>query len=719
MKKSGTPVYIASMRLRLIIFILAVFAFLSASTGGWLYYYSYREAAFQRNESDADSKLNLLTRQFATHLSEHIKPVKALSGINELKKALEETNLETIYRANQILDHFTGSMNLDVCYLMDVTGVTLCSSNRNAADSFVGKDFSFRPYYKQAVRGESSTYLALGTTSSKRGVYFSHPVYDTRDKHIIGVAVIKSSIEFLEASLFSDSKEILLFTDPRGVIFMSNRPTYRFKLLWQLNEKTLNAILDSRQFGNGPWEWAGFEKGSPGEVVDRNHSAYLYSGLSVSNYPGWKIVSLRDKKEIQRQVTGPFISVIGPIVIFVSVMAGLLVFLLYQMAANELSRRKKAEEQLKVSEKRYRRIYHKTPVMLHSIDRDGSIIHVSDHWVEVMGFDRKDVIGKHLTDFFTEASKKYALSVIFPRFFSTGFCKDIPYTYVKKNGDTMDTLLSCYGVRNDQGEIIRSLAVSVDVTEKNLVQKDLEKAKEKLSLYSHDLEGQVRRRTAQLEAAQKSLKKLSKNIIASQEREKELVARELHDHLGQVLTALRIDSVWAEKKLNGVDPEAGERAGKMSDLIESTIQDVRDMAYRLRPRVLDDLGLTDALESLVSDFEKRSNVSCIFRHDDIPEIDKTLATTLYRVGQEALTNALRHSQASTILVELKTDSQGIVLTIRDDGCGFETESDDTQKGFGLESMAERANLVGGKLTIRSAPEEGTLVSCKISLGRYL
>ncbi|HCY87877.1 MAG TPA: transcriptional regulator [Desulfobacteraceae bacterium] len=707
------------MRLRLIIFILAVFAFLSASTGGWLYYYSYREAAFQRNESDADSKLNLLTRQFAAHLSEHIKPVKALSGIKELKKALEETNLETIYRANQILDHFASAMDLDVCYLMDVTGVTLCSSNRNAADSFVGKDFSFRPYYKHAVQGEPSTYLALGTTSSKRGVYFSHPVYDSRHKNIIGVTVIKSSIEFLEASLFSESKEILLFTDPQGVIFMSNVPDYRFQLLWPLSEKTMNAIVDSRQFGNGPWEWSGFDRSAQGVVTDKRGNEYLYSGLSVSNYPGWQIVSLRNKKEIQRQVTGPFISVIGPIVIFVSVMAGLLVFLLYQMAARELLRRKRAEEQLKVSEQRYRRIYHKTPVMLHSIDRDGRIIHVSDHWVEVMGFDRKDVIGRQLTDFFTEASKKYALNVIFPRFFSTGFCKDIPYTYVKKNGEKMDTLLSCYGVRNERGEILRSLAVSVDVTEKNLVQRDLEKAKEKLYSYSHDLEGQVRRRTAQLEAAQASLKKLSKNIIASQEREKELVARELHDHLGQVLTALRIDSVWAEKKLNGIDPKAGQRAAKMSDLIESTIQDVRDMAYRLRPRVLDDLGLTDALESLVSDFEKRSNVSCIFRHDDIPEIDKTLATTLYRIGQEALTNALRHSRASTILVELKTDPQGIVLTIRDDGCGFETDANGTQKGFGLESMAERANLVGGKLTINSAPDEGTLVSCKISLGRYI
>lgn len=703
------------MRLRLIIFILAVFAFLSASTGGWLYYYSYSKAAFQKAESDAYTRLTLLTRQFATHLSEHVKSVSTLSGTQEMIRVFEDTDLETIYQANLTLDLFTRSMNLNVSYLMDKKGITICSSNRNAGDSFVGNDFSFRPYYTKAVRGEPATYLALGTTSNKRGVYFSHPVFDRDAVHILGVAVIKSSIEFLESTLVSNPSETLLFTDPMGVIFMSNKPEYRFKLAWQIDDARLDRLQDSRQFGNGPWEWAGFRSKDRGTVLDKNGKEYLYSQIAVPNYPGWKMISLRAEREIKNQVTRPFIRIIGPIVVVVSVLAGLLVFVLYQMAARELSRRKQAEKKLKLSEKRYRQFYHKTPVMLHSIDTRGRIIHASDHWVEVMGYRRSEVVGRHLTQFFTAHSKQFALETIFPRFFSTGLCKDVPYTYVKKNGEKMETLLSCYGVRNTNGEIIRSLAVSVDITEKNMVQKDLEKAKEQLSSYSHGLEGQVRRRTAQLEDAQASLKKLSKNIIASQEREKELMARELHDHLGQVLTALRIDAVWAKNYLEAIDPKAGNRAEKMSGLIDTTIQDVRDMAYRLRPRVLDDLGLTDALESLVSDFEKRSNVSCVFRHDEIPKIDNTLATTLYRIGQESLTNSLRHSAATTILVELRTDAAGIVLTIEDDGCGFNPGNEQSRQGFGLESMKERANLAGGKLTIRSEPGKGTFVTCKIRI----
>ena len=185
--------------------------------------------------------------------------------------------------------------------------------------------------------------------------------------------------------------------------------------------------------------------------------------------------------------------------------------------------------------------------------------------------------------------------------------------------------------------------------------------------------------------------------------------------MGQVLTALRIDAVWVEKYLARIDKNAENRAGKMRSLIDDTINDVRDMAYRLRPRVLDDLGLADALESLLSDFEKRSNVSCVFKHDGIPKINDTLATALYRIGQEAVTNSLKHSNASTITVELKNDEEGIILAIQDNGCGFEAHNNNEINGFGLEGMRERANLVGGKLDISSRLSEGTSICCKVKV----
>lgn len=720
LKKFNYADILIFMRLRIIILILALFVFLSASTGGFLYYYSFRKAAFQKTETNAYSRLKLLTGQLSSYLSEHIKPVRAISGIRELQTALTDTNLETIYRANKILDHFTHSLDLDVSYLMDKNGITLCSSNRNAHDSFVGHDFSFRPYYKKAVNGIASTYLALGTTSDKRGVYYAHPVYDEKNSDILGVVVIKTSVEFVETKLFSNSEDSLLFVDQNGVIFISNKKELRFKLLWQLNEEDISSIENSRQFGNGPWSWSGFSRDKnshikEGYVIDKHNARYLFTSLDVTNYPGWKIISLRNYKEIERQAVQPFVRVTGPVIICVLILTGFLALILYRLGSLEITKRKKAEKELRLSEERYRHIYHKTPVMLHSIDIRGRIIRVSDHWVEVMGYQREDVIGRQLISFFTPESKNYAVNVVFPRFFSTGFCKNIPYTYIKKNGETLDIMLSCYGVKDENGDIVRSLAVSVDVTEKNRTQKDLQIAKEKLSQYSHDLEQQVKKRTAQLEKTRDNLKNLSKNIIDSQEREKAVVAGELHDHLGQVLTALRFDAVWVEKYLTGIDEAAGKRAGKMCSLIDDTITDVRAMAYRLRPRVLDDLGLVDALESLLSDFEKRSNISCVFKAGQIPKIDDTLATALYRIGQEAVTNALRHSNATTITVELKTDEAGIVLTIQDNGCGFDLFNDKEFAGFGLEGMKERADLVEGKLDISSRLSEGTTVCCKVKI----
>ncbi len=704
------------MRLRIIILILAVFAFLSATTGAWLYYFSFKKAAFQRLEQDTGTRLELMKRQMTSYLTEHIKSVRAMSELKELRRALEKPTLESIYQANRVLDSFTRSLDVNVCYLMGTDGTTLCSSNRNAPDSFVDKNFAFRPYFKEALQGKPSTYLALGTTSKKRGIYYSHPVYDHPEKRIIGVAIIKASIEFIEDTLFASHENPLLFTDPNGVIFISSKNDLRFMLLWELSADAIWDINETRQFGNGPWEWSGYSRDENDGVTDTRNRQYMMSSIGLDLFPGWQIVHLQEKKALERQVTAPYIRMIGPVVISISLLTGVMVLILYQLANREIVKRKSAEKQLRQSEERYRHIYNKTPVMLHSIDILGRIIRVSDHWVEVMGYDRNEVIGRHLTSFFTPESREYAETVIFPEFFRTGFCKEIPYTYVKKNGQTIDTLLSCYGVRDEQGDVIRSLAVSVDITEKNRVQRALQQAKEQLSQYSHDLEKQVNERTGQLVKAQERLKSLSKNIIESQEREKASVARELHDHLGQVLTAMRIDAVWMENMLKETDPKAAARAKEMKSLIDDTIEDVREMAFRLRPRVLDDLGLVDALESLLSDFEKRSGTACVFTHKKIPKISDTVSTAVYRIGQEAVTNALRHSNATTITVDLSMeDSDTLVLVIEDNGCGFPADKAGTLPRLGMEGMRERAALVNGHLEIFSKPDNGTRICCRIKV----
>ncbi len=139
------------------------------------------------------------------------------------------------------------------------------------------------------------------------------------------------------------------------------------------------------------------------------------------------------------------------------------------------------------------------------------------------------------------------------------------------------------------------------------------------------------------------------------------------------------------------------------------------MAIRLRPGVLDDLGLTDALEWYTTEFEKRSGIACIFRQQGVPEVEDTLGTAAYRIAQEALTNVARHSFATHVEVKLEAEAERLLLAIHDNGGGFDLRKLNQAECLGIVGMRERAALVGGTLEIRSAPGEGTQVRVEMPL----
>jgi PAS domain S-box-containing protein len=147
----------------------------------------------------------------------------------------------------------------------------------------------------------------------------------------------------------------------------------------------------------------------------------------------------------------------------------------------DITARKRMEEALRKSEERFRHLYHDTPAMLHSIDQEGRLVSVSDYWLEVLGYERTEVIGRKSTEFLTVASRRYADEVVLPAFFKTGFCKDVPYQIVTKSGKILDVLLSATAELNDAGEIVRSLAVMTDVTERNRAEEALRESEEKFS----------------------------------------------------------------------------------------------------------------------------------------------------------------------------------------------------------------------------------------------
>ena len=814
------------IRLRLILLVLSLLAVISATVGGYLYYSAVNTAALKEAERQARVRLEILTKSISSSLLENTKVVRSLSGMDVFAEALVDTGRTFVERANAILDHFRETLEVDVCYLMDGSGATVASSNRHDADSFVGQNFSFRPYFKKAIHGWPTTYLALGITSGKRGVYNSHPVYDHRSADPVGVLVIKSSVDVIENQLGLTSDDIVLVTDPRGVIFISNRGDWLFQLAWKVPQEEIDKIAEDRQFGSGPWKWIGLELDRGNRDVMLAGERYLINQVEFDEFPGWKVGLLRSYRAISKSISAPLIRITGPVVLSLCFLIGGSVFVLYRKASQEISHRRAVEKALRESEERYRALYNRTPAMLHSIDTDGRLISVSDYWGDMLGYDRTDVTGKKLTDFMTEDSRRYAEESVFPAFFKSGSCKEVPYRFVKKNGQEIDILLSAIADRNAEGNITRTLAVSIDVTERKKAEDALEKAKEELSRYSRDLERQVQLRTKEIsdllkytpaivyfkdsqgcyllvnhryeelfgvkneelrgrtdeevlptkvaaqfrqhdsdvlmerrsqqveewiphsdgihtylsvkfpvydesghprgmcsiatditaaKKAQDQLRRLSGSIMANQEKERGAIARELHDELGQVLTALRMDAVWIQEHLKGRDAKAAERALTMCHLIDKTIADVRNLAFRLRPGILDDLGLVDALELFTTDFEKRTDITCAFEHGSIPATSETVSTAAYRIAQEALTNVARHATAGHVDVRLGLNNGYLTLAVIDDGRGFDTAALGENEGLGLAGMNERANLAGGDLEIVSAPDRGTRVSFKVPL----
>jgi PAS domain S-box-containing protein len=815
------------MRLRLIILVLSLLAFLSASTSGYFYYDSLKEAAFNEAEKQAVTRIALIKKNLSSYLSENIKAVKVLAGMDEMLEMLVRPDKIAQNSANAVLDLFKASLETDVCYLMNHEGVTVASSNRNAPDSFVGKNFAFRPYFQQAIHSAPSTYLALGTTSKKRGVYYSFPVFEKGEDIPIGLVVIKGSIDEIEKKISFSEDETVLVTDPYGIIFISSRKDWLFQTIEKLSTADENHILESRQFGQGPWFWTGLTFLNNTSAEDREGNQYRIHHGEIDNYPGWRFIHLRNRNVVSTLVSDPpFTKVMGPIVLLLCLLVGMSVFILYRKASGEILQRKSAETALRKSEERYRQLYHQTPAMLHSIDKEGYLVSVSDYWSDVMGYEKEDVVGKRLTDFFTEISRNHAESNVIPQFFKTGYCKDVPYQFIKKNGETIDVLLSAISDRKEDGQPVRSLAVSIDVTERKRAEEALTQAKEELSRYSKVLEAEVRERTAEISSilkytpdvvsikdeggryrlintrfetilnktnehvrgktdfdilpgdvaekiyqhdqqvlsegrsfqveeylphddglhtylsvkfpvydehgatsgvgaistdimevkkAQDQLRRLSGSIMANQEKERSYIARELHDELGQVLTALRMDAVWFQERMKDADPLVAERAQAMCKLIDKTIEEVRLMAIRLRPGVLDNLGLVDALEWYSTDFERRTDVSCVFDHSEVPNIDENIAITAYRITQEALTNVVRHAAAKHVFVTLRSENGGLVLQVADDGSGFDEKLLQDAEGLGVAFMRERAVLVGGVLDVNASPENGTTVTFRVPL----
>jgi signal transduction histidine kinase len=219
---------------------------------------------------------------------------------------------------------------------------------------------------------------------------------------------------------------------------------------------------------------------------------------------------------------------------------------------------------------------------------------------------------------------------------------------------------------------------------------------------------QVEQRTAELT-------ELSQHLIRVSEEEKAKIARELHDTLGSNLTAINMDLNWISKRLVDARPELRERLQRSLQMLGETVELKHEVIEGLRPSHLDNLGLAFAIKSHSREFTRRTGVSCEVRvEEDFDDLDPGLSIALYRIAQEALTNVVKHAQASMVRIDLGRQSDGIRLCVIDDGVGLGADAAAKPKSHGLVGMRERMRQVGG--TLRIFPGEagrGTVVDAFI------
>jgi signal transduction histidine kinase len=215
-----------------------------------------------------------------------------------------------------------------------------------------------------------------------------------------------------------------------------------------------------------------------------------------------------------------------------------------------------------------------------------------------------------------------------------------------------------------------------------------------------------------LELSQERLRALSRRLLEVQEEERARLARDLHDDVGQVLTALKIR---LESVARG-DPATGARLADCIDTTHHALDRVRQLSFALRPAQLDDLGLESALRSHVQREAGAGGVKAHFELTGAPRgIAPEIETACFRVAQEAITNVLRHASAANLWVRLACADGRLELSVRDDGAGFDLDAG--RRSLGLLGMEERVALAGGELEVRSAPGQGTSLRARFLLGK--
>ncbi len=363
-----------------------------------------------------------------------------------------------------------------------------------------------------------------------------------------------------------------------------------------------------------------------------------------------------------------------------------------------------AQEALRASEAKYRNLIDTIPHGILELGLNGEILFCNQ--VTASRYDRapEDLLGIQVVELMATPEQRRNFQEALQKILD-GTAEQAPFAVQVRNAQgELAELQADWNWNYDDKEQLKSITTVVtDVTARNRAERALQQAQERL-------EQRVQERTRELRETSQQLRRLAARQAELLEEERKRIAREIHDELGQSLTALNMGLSVLGNMLPAEDAHLQNRISLLRTPLEQMIKSVQRICQELRPMQLDDLGLTAAIAWRIRDFEKSTGVTTqLHTEDDDITVSSELGTAIYRLIQEALTNAARHAGPERIDVRLQRKNKNLVVTVTDNGQGIDPEVVHSKNSFGLIGMRERMRSVGGCLEINGATGKGTTI----------
>jgi PAS domain S-box-containing protein len=354
----------------------------------------------------------------------------------------------------------------------------------------------------------------------------------------------------------------------------------------------------------------------------------------------------------------------------------------------DFSERKRAEEGLRDSERKFRVLVEGTGAVLCSTDLKGRITYANEPAAGALGVPAENLCGRFYLQFVHPEDRARVHAKFRQQLVRGDPGMYTDFRYVAADGREGWLSFFVNPIWNEN-RVVGLAGVALDITQRMLAAEELTHSREQL-------------------------RQLSAHLQSIREEQRTSIAREIHDELGQSLTGLKMDLSWLDKRLPEDLPGLREKTKSMSQLIDATIQSTRRIAAELRPGVLDDLGLWAAIEWQAQEFQHRTGIQCtlISQVEDL-NLDKDRSTALFRIFQETLTNVARHANATHVRITLIEQAEAVLLEVKDNGRGIRKAELTDTKSFGLLGIRERALILGGEATISGSPHAGTTVTVKL------